>query len=79
MKSIFLPLKGTFLLLKGMFLLAKRIFLLLPLLLAGVIAVVAVVAVVAVLGRLLPADFRQRLSRLPGHMMGKMVEHMPEE
>jgi hypothetical protein len=46
----------------------KRIVLLLALLLGGI----------AVLRRL-PDDLRQRASRLPGRMMAKMMEHMPDE
>ncbi len=47
----------------------KRVLLLLALLFSGVV----------VTRRLLPTDFRQRLSKLPGRIIGRMVEHMPEE
>jgi hypothetical protein len=29
--------------------------------------------------RLLPAEWRENLSRLPGVMMGQMMENMPDE
>ena len=41
----------------------------LGLLVAGTIALV----------RLLPSEWRQRVSRLPGSGMGWMVDHMPDE
>ncbi|KKL13575.1 hypothetical protein LCGC14_2524400 [marine sediment metagenome] len=44
-------------------------FLLLALLVGGGVAV----------RRLLPTGFRQRLSQMPGRMIGGMLEHMPEE
>lgn len=46
----------------------KRIVLLLALVFGGV----------AVLRRL-PDDLGQRVSQLPGRMMGTMIEHMPDE
>lgn len=50
----------------------KRVLLLLiAILLGGAIAAIAV--------RLLSAGRREDLSRLPGAMMGWMVEHMPDE
>jgi len=38
-------------------------------------------AVVALFGlmRLLPAEWREKISRLPGVMMGQMMEKMPDE
>jgi hypothetical protein len=46
----------------------KKLMLLLALLFGGAV----------VLRRLLPADIRERLSGLPGRMMGRMMEYMPE-
>ena len=58
----------------------KRIVLLLALSLALVLGGVAVVALVVVLLlRRLPSDLRQRASRLPGRVMAKVMEHMPDE
>ena len=58
----------------------KRIALLLALSLALVIGGVAVVALVVVLLlRRLRGDLRQRVSRLPGRVMAKVMEHMPDE
>ena len=37
------------------------------------------VAGTTVLVRLLPAEWRQRLSQLPGFGMGWMMDHMPDE
>lgn len=47
----------------------KRLFLFLALLLG----------VVVLVPRLLSSEFRQRLSQLPGRMIGTMIEHMPED
>ncbi len=47
----------------------KRLLLLLALLVGGVV----------VLRRLLPADIGERLSGLSERMMGRMMEHMPED
>jgi hypothetical protein len=46
----------------------KRALLLIVVLLGGVIVV----------RRLLPAEWRERLAGLPGSLMGRMMEHMPE-
>ena len=46
----------------------------------GVIAgVVAIIAGVITLIRNLPTGLRERVGRLPGAMMGRMMEHMPDE
>ena len=47
----------------------KRVLLLMAVLLGGAIGFLY----------LLPAERRKNLSRLPGTMMGWMVEHMPDE
>ena len=47
----------------------KRVLLLMAVLLGGAIGFLY----------LLPAERRENLSRLPGTMMGWMVEHMPDE
>ena len=58
----------------------KRIILLLALSLALVFGGLGVVVVVVVLLlRRFPRDIRQRLSRLPGSVMAKVMEHMPDE
>ena len=46
----------------------------------GVVAgVIAVIAGVITLIRNVPDDLRERVARLPGAMMGRMMEHMPDE
>jgi hypothetical protein len=47
----------------------KRVLLFIAILLGGVMVV----------RRLLPAEWRERLSGLPGSLMGRMMEHMPED
>jgi hypothetical protein len=54
---------------KEAFLLVASLVGCLGLLVAGTIGLV----------RLLPAEWRQRLSQLPGFGMGWMVDHMPDE
>ena len=49
----------------------KRVLLLIAILLGGAIAAIAV--------RLLAAERREDLSRLPGAIMGWMMERMPDE
>ena len=46
----------------------KKLLLLIAIL-SGAIAII----------RSLPAEKRQRLAQLPGAMMGRMMEHMPDE
>ncbi len=46
----------------------KKLLLLVAILLGGAIAII----------RNLPAEKRQRLAQLPAAMMGRMMEHMPD-